>query len=103
LLSFIVFDTYIRLFCEFIGAPQKKYISKRTKSDFWLGELVRLQLRILKTNKLTFVEFSRYSGYILQVSWTRAKLLASNCLRILCTKIIQIGSSLTELSLFKKL
>ena len=31
-------------------------------------------------------EFSRYSGYILQVRWTKAKLLTSDFFRILCTK-----------------
>ena len=50
--------------------------------------------------KNDFFEFSRYSGYILQVRWTKAKLLASKFFRILCTKSNQTGSFLTQL--FKK-
>jgi len=36
--------------------------------------------------KNDFFEFSRYSGFILQVRWTKAKLLMSNLFRILCTE-----------------
>ena len=40
--------------------------------------------------------FSRYSGYISQVRWTKANLLTSNLLRILCTKNCLNGSFLSD-------
>ena len=55
-----------------------------------LCKLVQLQRKMLKTNycrKMTFwVIFSRYSKYILQVWWTKAKTLVSNFLWIPRTK-----------------
>ena len=73
------------------------FISKKSKSNFWL---VQLQLRILKTiygwRKWLF-EFSGYSGYILQVGWTKASLLISNLFRTEGTQDYSNWLILTEL------
>ena len=61
----------------------------KNKSNFWLRELAQLQLRILTTiycDKNDF-EFSRYSGYILQARWTKAKVLTSNFFQISRTRM----------------
>ena len=60
---------------------------KRINPCLW--KLVQLQLRIIKTtycSKKWLFHFSRYSGYILQVRWTKEKMLTSNFCRILYNK-----------------
>ena len=85
LCCFIAFAAYTRSFCEFIGKPQLWIF---IKLNFWLWEWVQLQLTIMKTTylmKKVAFEFSRYSGYILQVRWKKIEVTYVKFLGILCT------------------
>jgi len=66
----------------------EKFSIAKNKCNFGLWELVQMQLGILKTTYYwnNFFEFSRYSGFIFQVRWTKAKTITSDFSRIRCTK-----------------
>jgi len=66
----------------------EKFSIAKNKCNFGLWELVQMQLGILKTTYYwnNFFEFSRYSGFIFQVRWTKAKTITSDFSRISCTK-----------------